>query len=411
MIYQVHVGRWSPASQIHHKGKVFQELGSVAWSKLAQLGFTRIYLLGIFDNIGPILVDQEEGVYLAEVEHRMPSPFAIRDHRLPHPELGSVTELKSLIQTIQDSGLEVILDFVPNHRGLGHTWLETRPGYFAKTETGKTIREFSGDVVKLDYGNQELRQQMVETMATIASWGADGVRVDMAHLIPIDFWQDSIREIKRDFSSFEFLAEAYPDSPLDLGLYQDLVGAGFDYVYHGVLFQNLGSVIQSTDNLVNLVAHLEFILNQPFADHLVNYFANHDDFLERLDSNLEALLALILFLPGESLVYNGSLQGLTRRLAHHYYQEVDLEQTELDELSKPLARIFELFKQNPSRIRTITLTDSRLLRLETQELVLYLNLTQEDQELGAEDPSARHIHPDRTDTIVAAGEVEIFRIS
>src|SRR5690606_24785251 len=121
-----------------------------------------------------------------------------------------------------------------------------------------------------------LRSQMISILEQIASWGVDGVRVDMAHLVPLDFWQTAIQTIKVIHPEFFFAAEVYPPSPFQLETYHQHLEVGFDALYHGLLYNNLKSAIND-HQLSFLVDHLNYASQNLPLDRLISYFANHDD--------------------------------------------------------------------------------------------------------------------------------------
>lgn len=65
-------------------------------------------------------------------------------------------------------------------------------------------------------------------------FGVDGFRVDMAHMVPMEFWRWTLRRARaRDPEAF-FLAEAYEGDPAKLtegNVLEALLGAGFNSVY------------------------------------------------------------------------------------------------------------------------------------------------------------------------------------
>lgn len=408
MIYQVHTGRWSQASLLKHPGQVFTQLEQQPWENLTKLGIDKVYLLGVFDNRGPVIVTEEAGQDLDQKSQRLPSPFALSDHRQTHPDLGTISQLKHLIDQLHSQHLKVYLDFVPNHRGLSHAWLMTQPGYAARYLDGSLIKEFSGDVFKLNYHNPQLCQQMIQTIKTIASWGSDGVRVDMAHLIPLEFWYQAVEQVKSEFTQFNFIAEAYPDTPFDLSIYHQLTEAGFDQIYHGVLFNNLEQVCQNHQPVQVLADHLNYILSQTYAGCLVHYGANHDDFLDQLPHYNEAILGLIMSLPGEGLIYNGSLTGLAQRLAHHYYQELADTKTELKKLPANLKTIIKFFKDKSDHVHTVEVTAEGLLRAYATTYQLLVNLTDNTAKLPPDISLTGLIHQLSANGILKSGHAEIF---
>ena len=93
---------------------------------------------------------------------------------------------------------------------------------------------------------------------------------------------------------------------------------GFDSIYHEFLYRNVRNVFVNHQPLNYLVDHLNFVLKYENRNRLVHYLANHDDPLFAECAPLqEALMALVVFMPGTAFVYNGQLNGFTRRLQHH----------------------------------------------------------------------------------------------
>ena len=57
------------------------------------------------------------------------SGFAVTDYTV-HQALGGDAALARLRERLAKRGLKLMLDFVPNHMGLGHPWVEDHPDYF-----------------------------------------------------------------------------------------------------------------------------------------------------------------------------------------------------------------------------------------------------------------------------------------
>ena len=57
------------------------------------------------------------------------SGFAIAEYKV-HPDLGGDPALKRLRARLKKRGLKLMLDFVPNHMGPDHPWVEQHPEYF-----------------------------------------------------------------------------------------------------------------------------------------------------------------------------------------------------------------------------------------------------------------------------------------
>ena len=344
IIFQLYTGRLENANIKSHQGKVFENLKSYNFDLFSQIGITWIYLLGIFDNRGPIIVEIENGTKIPENQLRLSSPFAITNHTTIHPDFGSQSDFLNLIKYLHSLNLKIMVDFVPNHTSISHPWVDLHPEYYSKNADG-FIREFSGDVFKLDYSNPQLKQEMFQILMTISSWGVDGVRCDMAHLIPLNFWQEAIGQVKQKNKDFVFIAEAYPNSPFDLQIIPKLLDSGFDAVYDGSFYNNIQALAQTTSNLNDLHNHLDHIKTKFASYSLVRYLANHDDpFPQEINQFQEALWALILFSGQVPFIYNGSLNNFPHRLAHHIFETLPEHHNELTTIPQNIYKLLEIRK-------------------------------------------------------------------
>lgn len=329
VIYQVFTGRWESANIKDHKEKVFATLSSLSFENLIKIGIDTIYLMGVFNNKGPIIVESEEGIDLQKKSHRYPSPFAISDHTSTNSDLGSINDLKKLISTLQKKGFRVILDFVPNHTSTVHPWVETHPEYYVVG--GSFVKEFSGDVYKLNYQNPSLKDEMIKVLKIIQKWGADGVRCDMAHLVPLDFWKHAISTIKSINNEFTFIAEAYSGSSFDYQVISDHIEVGFDGVYHHALYDNLKKVYLENQPKSFIKDHISYINSRSDLNtKLINYIENHDDHSPVTNKDdLSDALNLLYSCKGSTLLYNGTLNLFNRRIAHHF---IDILPDEYNEI-------------------------------------------------------------------------------
>src|SRR5262249_39748886 len=158
---------------------------------------------------------------------------------------------------------KLILDFVPNHLGLDHPWVQERPDLFVQLSgaggDALSVQTAAGtvnlaygedpycapwtDTVQLDYRQPETRAAMINVLTGISDL-CDGVRCDMAMLVlndvfartweraaikksagPNEFWEEAITAVRKKHPEFEFLAEVY------WGIEDRLQALGFNYTY------------------------------------------------------------------------------------------------------------------------------------------------------------------------------------
>jgi glycosidase len=128
-------------------------------------------------------------------------------------------------------------------------------------------------------------QKMDDALAYWQSLGVDGFRVDMAHMVPPEFWQWAIGRARNRNPETLFIAEAYNDSPYKVpsadplsahrgDVLFDLIVAGFDAVYDGGSYKALKFIFDG-DNWAN-----DLDKNHRAAlvfDNAISYIENHDE--------------------------------------------------------------------------------------------------------------------------------------
>lgn len=119
------------------------------------------------------------------------SYYACSDYTSINPEFGNLYDFKALVDEVHKMDMKLIIDWVANHTGCNHTWVNAHPEYYQKDANGNFTEENNWeDVIDLDYTNRSMRTAMIEAMQYwIKTCDIDGFRCDMAHLVPLDFWE------------------------------------------------------------------------------------------------------------------------------------------------------------------------------------------------------------------------------
>jgi len=270
-LYQINTRVWlTELSQSLGRPARLDDLPDAELDRLAGMGFDWVWFLSVWQTgLAGQRVSRANAGWRNEFQETLPdlreediagSGFAIIGYSV-HPALGGDEALARLRQRLAKHGLKLMLDFVPNHMGLDHPWVESHPEYFIAGTEDALTREpqnyirvkrkkgdlilaygrdpyFSGwpDTLQLDYSNPAIQEAMMRELEKIASQ-CDGVRCDMAMLVlpeifertwgrraPL-FWPAAIHRVKASSPDFVFMAEVYWD--MEWTMQQQ----GFDYAY------------------------------------------------------------------------------------------------------------------------------------------------------------------------------------
>jgi hypothetical protein len=328
------------------------DLPDAELDRLAKMGFDWVWFLSVWTT-GPASqkVSRSQGDWQREFRDTLPdlqeediagSGFAITGYSV-HPGLGGDAALARLRQRLAKRGLKLMLDFVPNHMGLDHPWVESHPEYFIAGTEDALTREpqnyirvkrkkgdlilaygrdpyFSGwpDTLQLDYSNPQLQEAMINELLKI-SGQCDGVRCDMAMLVlpeifertwgrraPL-FWPTAIHRVKASSPDFVFMAEVYWD--MEWTMQQQ----GFDYAYDKKLYDRLRE-----GHARPVREHLHAALD--YQTKLARFLENHDEprASASFDPHVHRAAAVITyFIPGLRFFHQGQFEGRKKRISPH----------------------------------------------------------------------------------------------
>ncbi len=352
-LYQINTRVWlTDLSQEMGRPATLDDIPDTEMDRLAEMGFDWIWFLSVW-NTGELgrKVSREIPEWRRDFEETLSdlkeqdiggSGFAIADYHV-HPNLRGDAALKRLREKLNKRGLKLMLDFVPNHMGPDHLWVEEHPDYFiagteidllhspqnytqVKSSKGELILAygrdpyFSGwpDTVQLDYSNTATVEAMTKELLRI-SGQCDGVRCDMAMLILPEvfertwgrkaksFWPEATKAVREKSPDFCFMAEVYWD--MEWTLQQQ----GFDYAYDKRLYDRL------SEGYARPVRE-HFYAGLDYQDKLVRFIENHDEPRAATTFELDKHKAasVITFLsPGLRFFHQGQFEGRKKRISPH----------------------------------------------------------------------------------------------
>src|SRR6476620_1276771 len=139
-LYQINTRVWvTEISRQLDRRATLDDLPEDELDRLAEMGFDWIWLLSVWTTgEAAQKVSRENEGWRREFEETLQdlqeediagSGFAITGYTV-HPDLGGDNALKRLREKLSTRGLKLMLDFVPNHMGPDHPWVEEHPDYF-----------------------------------------------------------------------------------------------------------------------------------------------------------------------------------------------------------------------------------------------------------------------------------------
>ena len=359
--------------------------------KLKDLGVKIIWLMPIH----PISKTNRKGT--------LGSYYSISDYKAVNPEFGNKDDLDELIKEAHKHGMLVILDWVANHTGWDHKWIENKPDYYTKNENGEItdpINPSTGeswgwtDVADLNFDNMEMQNEMIEAMEYwVKEHEIDGYRLDAAHSCPASFWKKSIERLKK-IKNVLMLAESdgYHTGGFEL---IELFDMSYNWSGHHVL----NRIYKKENNSEDLKLNINRNLNDYSSKHvLMNFTSNHDEntwagtVFDRYGDGAKTFAALTYFLPGIPLIYNGQEYGLNKRLEFFEKDFITKKQTDFYEFYSNLNSLkkennildidseikFEIIETNNKNLICYKRTKNN------DSMYFVANLSEESQEINTE---------------------------
>lgn len=259
------------------------------------------------------------------------SPYALRNYTEVNPKHGTMADFQSFVSKAHELGMEIWLDWVPNHTGLDNVWVTEHPEYY-ETKNGEIVHPNNyGDVYQLNYGNADLQKAMIDAMIYwIKNADIDGFRCDYVSSpkIPASFWQKAIPEIRAAGGSKYIWMLGEADFAADA---KALLSVGFDYDYAWGYHDRIKNLLGTNSSAIGVKNQSKsLIVNGNYAnmDRMV-YLTNHDDigdnfsanYFNYWNTNVPPLTVVEFTLYGMPLLYNGQEIGY-RKVQNYFNKDV-----------------------------------------------------------------------------------------
>lgn len=372
----------------------FSNIDSRSLEYLKWLGCSHVWYTGVIRH--STLADSHPQF----LKGKAGSPYAIKDYYDVNPYLADepsrrMAEFEALVKRTHKAGMKVIIDFVPNHvaRDYGKTVRRSKAAYilganddtsvhwsaendfyyypgqkltlpvesddpyyeFPAKATGNAFTPSPGvndwyETVKINYCDFHTGtwDKMAEIIRFWAGKGVDGFRCDMVELVPPQFFQWLIAEMKEEFPGLIFIAEVYSKE-----LYSKYINeVGFDYLYDkSGLYDSVRAIVQGQCGAEVITSCWQSL--GELQPRMLNFLENHDeqrfasDFFGKDASRSYAALYVSLMLNTSAfMLYFGEEMG-EKGMDHEGFSGRDGRTTIFDWWSvKSLAELYRTIQED-----------------------------------------------------------------
>lgn len=290
--------------------------------RLKELGVETLWFMPIY----PIGTTNRKGT--------LGSYYSISDYTAVNPEFGTLAAFKKVVKCAHDNGMKVILDMVANHTSWDHVWLKANHVFwYERTDVGEIISPYDwSDTAKLNYRNPKLRRAMIDAMLFwVEKVGIDGYRQDMAGLVPLDFWQEAVQELRKVKPDIFMLGE------VEDAAYHD--HNTFDATYSWELCHLLEHIAQGAYGANALRDRLNYEKHTfPKTALRLLFTSNHDENswsgteFKRYGDAVKTMAVLTYMLNGLPLIYSGQEAGSDKAL--EFFEKDLIDWSGLDEYTQ-----------------------------------------------------------------------------
>ncbi len=285
------------------------------------------------------------------------SPYSVKDYTAVNSDLGTLDDLRELVEEAHNRGMAVILDWVANHTSWDNEWIEDK-SWYTTDESGNIVSPNADwlDVADLNFNSTAMREEMINSMKYwVLEANVDGFRCDHADGVPDDFWKDAIDELR-----------AIPDRDIIMfaeGERKSLYSSGFDLLFGWTFYSKAKDIIGNNVAASQIFqANASEYDNIPNGKHVVRWITNHDDNAwDALPQDLFkgvrgsiAAFVLSTYMNGVPLIYNGQEVGFNQQLGFFDSNYTIIDWTQNTDLYSEYSQIINV-KNNYEAFRKGTL--------------------------------------------------------
>lgn len=350
------------ASSIHGKHGTFKDCEALL-PRVAKMGFDTLY----FPPVHPIGEVNRKGKNNATdaAPGDVGSPWGIGSHhgghKALHPELGSLDDFKSLVNTAKDLGIEIAMDFALQ-AAPDHPWVKEHPQWFKWRPDG-TVQYAENppkkyqDILPIYFETPDWKNLWNELLSCALYWveecGIRVFRVDNPHTKPFYFWGWLINEVKKKHPDVLFLSEAFTRPKI----MHELAKQGFTQSYTYYTWRNTKAELQEYLTELTRTNQREFFRpnfwpNTPDINPFPLQGANESTHLQKYFLAATLSSSVGIYGPVFEFMVSDAIPGKEEYYDSEKYQTRDWDWNHENKITMLISKINEVRKQNASLQQT-----------------------------------------------------------
>lgn len=350
------------ASSIPGKHGTFKDCEALL-PRVAKMGFDTLY----FPPVHPIGEVNRKGKNNATdaAPGDVGSPWGIGSHhgghKALHPELGTLDDFKSLVNTAKDLGIEIAMDFALQ-AAPDHPWVKEHPQWFKWRPDG-TVQYAENppkkyqDILPIYFETPDWKNLWNELLSCALYWveecGIRVFRVDNPHTKPFYFWGWLINEVKKKHPDVLFLSEAFTRPKI----MHELAKQGFTQSYTYFTWRNTKAELQEYLTELTRTNQREFFRpnfwpNTPDINPFPLQGANESTHLQKYFLAATLSSSVGIYGPVFEFMVSDAIPGKEEYYDSEKYQTRDWDWNHENKITMLISKINEVRKQNASLQQT-----------------------------------------------------------